>query len=516
MQGTTIGSYRVTRQLGRGGMGAVYLAEHTLLGRKAAIKTLLPALSNDQEQVQRFFNEAKAVTAVKHPGIIEIYDFGFRENGTAYIVMEYLEGETLKARLQRLGRLTVKQAVEFTKQVASALGAAHARGIIHRDLKPDNIFLVTDPEIGERVKILDFGIAKLIGPENSGGHRTRTGALMGTPSYMSPEQCRGAGKVDLRGDLYSLGCILFEMLCGQPPFVREGLGAILGAHMYEPPPTPRSLNPSLGRGMEGLVLRLLAKEPSDRFASSGDLIGALTQARTAPGTGSATSQQQPHGPHLNPHDKTTLSGAGVAVRATETLSPPPGKKSRSRWSLVIAALVVLAIAISGTAWYVSSDTKRIVSASTPDNSPLAANEQTPANEQPVAERVATGGNGSDAEALASKETAVITIELNSTPSEADVFQLGSETPIGVTPYKKQLIPSDGNLQFVIKKRDFKSRRVTLKGDRDEKVDIKLEHEQRVVSADEKASETDESLAKPAETKPIDEKALEGGGHVDPF
>src|SRR5215510_6594604 len=184
-------------------MGAVFLAEHTLIGRRAAIKVLLPALSQQREIVDRFFNEARATTSIPDPGIVQVFDFGFNVDGSAYIVMEFLEGEPLDKRLTRLGLLAASDALRITRQVSGSLGAAHARGIVHRDLKPDNIFMVRDPEApgGERPKILDFGIAKL-GGDNPSRMRTQTGALMGTPVYMSPEQCRGAGLVDHRSDIY--------------------------------------------------------------------------------------------------------------------------------------------------------------------------------------------------------------------------------------------------------------------------------------------------------------------------
>src|SRR5678815_1043091 len=179
-----IGAYRIQRKLGEGGMGAVYLAEHALLGRQAAIKVLLPALSAQQEVVNRFFNEARSTTSIADPGIVQVFDFGYHTDGSAYIVMEFLDGEALDRRLARLGRLPVAEALRMCRQIASSLAAAHAQGIIHRDLKPENIFLVPDGEVssGERSKILDFGIAKL-SDNNPGKIKTHTGALMGTPFY---------------------------------------------------------------------------------------------------------------------------------------------------------------------------------------------------------------------------------------------------------------------------------------------------------------------------------------------
>src|SRR5207248_990205 len=158
-------------------------------------------------------------TTVRHPGIVEIYDFGFLADGCAYIVMEFLDGQGLAGRIAARGRMPALEALSIARQIAGALSAAHGKSIVHRDLKPDNVFLVRDPEMpsGERIKLLDFGIAKLAGDTGINAQKTRTGAVMGTPTYMAPEQCRGVG-VDHCADLYALGCILFEMLCGRPPF----------------------------------------------------------------------------------------------------------------------------------------------------------------------------------------------------------------------------------------------------------------------------------------------------------
>jgi serine/threonine protein kinase len=276
-----IGSYRITQTLGAGGMGAVYAGEHVKLGRKAAIKVLLPELSGNQELVERFFNEARAATAIKHPGIVQIYDLGYQDDGSAYIAMEFLEGEGLDARLRRLGRLPVQQALRFTGQLASALAVAHGRGIVHRDLKPANIFIVPDGQVsgGERIKILDFGIAKIARTSEQGpAALTQVGTVMGSPSYMAPEQCRGAADVDHRADLYSVGCILFECLCGRPPFLPSegGYITIMAAHLNDMPPAPSSLRPDLTQDIDNLVLHLLVKEPYARPESAAHVAHAVS------------------------------------------------------------------------------------------------------------------------------------------------------------------------------------------------------------------------------------------------
>jgi serine/threonine protein kinase len=256
--GSHIGQYRILRKIGVGGMGTVYLGEHILLGRRAAIKTLLPALSMQTEIVERFFTEARATSAITDHGVVQIFDFGYHVDGTAYIVMELLEGESLQTRIDRLGQISPCVALRIARQVAASLAAAHDKDIVHRDLKPENIYLIADAEAasGERTKILDFGICKL-GVAGAEPALTQTGTTMGTPVYMSPEQCRGAGKVDHRSDIYALGCVLFHMVAGRPPFECEGAGEFIVAHLQEDPPTPSSFIPALPELVDGLIIRCL-------------------------------------------------------------------------------------------------------------------------------------------------------------------------------------------------------------------------------------------------------------------
>jgi serine/threonine-protein kinase len=230
-------------------------------------------MSAKKEMVKRFFNEARAATSIHHPGIVEVFDMGF-DDGRAFIVMEKLRGESLTSRLKKR-RLTLSEAVTITRQLAGALGAAHERGIVHRDLKPDNLFLVPDPEVpgGERVKVLDFGIAKL-GEDKSGSLMTAAGAVFGTPAYMAPEQCTSAANVDHRADLYAVGCILYELLSGQPPFGHGGI-ELLAAHLRDRPPPLRARAPEVPEQLEAVVERLLAKQRQDRYPSSRELIAAL-------------------------------------------------------------------------------------------------------------------------------------------------------------------------------------------------------------------------------------------------
>jgi serine/threonine protein kinase len=276
MIGTVLGSYRITGELSAGGMGQVYKADHTVLGRHAAVKFLRGELSQNTEVVQRFFNEAKAATAIRHPGIIEVFDFGYTDEGRAYIIMELLEGEPLSHRIAR-GPLPEVDATQIARGIASALVAAHDKGIVHRDLKPDNVFLVPDPDVplGERPKVLDFGIAKLGDQLPKDLRHTVTGALIGTPLYMAPEQARAAAKIDARADLYSLGCMLYEMLVGKPPFVAEGAGELIALHMFGKAEAPSARGVAVSPELEAITMRLLEKEPRDRFANAGELVDAL-------------------------------------------------------------------------------------------------------------------------------------------------------------------------------------------------------------------------------------------------
>jgi serine/threonine-protein kinase len=338
--GETVGSYRIEAKLAEGGMGAVYRASHILLGRPAAVKVLLPELSRNHEIVNRFFNEARAATAIRHPGIVEIYDFGYMESGFAYIAMELLDGEPLSRRLATAGRLDEGTALLYTRGIASALAAAHQRGIVHRDLKPDNIFLVPDPDMptGIRCKLLDFGIAKVAEAARGGeATKTRTGSVMGTPTYMSPEQCRGAGEVDHRSDLYALGCILYEMVTGRPPFNAEGVGEIIGMHLFMAPTPPSHVAPGVSANVEGLVMSLLQKDASQRIQSAAEIVRLLGSGSipagpspaSMPPTMMAPAMRTPvpvptPAPGTSPQ-VTTLGGA--AAESTAISTPPPKRKT---------------------------------------------------------------------------------------------------------------------------------------------------------------------------------------------
>lgn len=244
-------------------MGAVYQAEHGVLGRRAAIKFLNGNLAKLPELVSRFFTEARSVNGIRHPNIVDITDFGQR--GTRhYYVMELLEGQTLLDRLFAEGRTDEEATIRIGMQVASALAAAHDKGIVHRDLKPDNIFLCNHPDYPDYVKVFDFGIAKLIAERSSDTHKTRAGSVLGTPLYMSPEQCLGESTLDHRSDIYSLGVVLYNMVTGTVPFPGETLPRIILGHVNEKPAPVREHNDSVSEKLEQCIMRALEKAPGDR------------------------------------------------------------------------------------------------------------------------------------------------------------------------------------------------------------------------------------------------------------
>jgi serine/threonine-protein kinase len=274
--GLSVGEYRIERKIGEGGFGAVYRAVHPLIGKLAAVKVLHKQYSANPQMVSRFIAEARAVNQIQSRNIIDIFAFGALPDGRNYYVMELLEGVTLDAYIHERGRLTPAEAMPVLRGIARALDAAHAAGIAHRDLKPENVFLVLEEGGAPFPKLLDFGIAKLMGDSQS-GHKTRTGTPMGTPYYMSPEQVNGKN-VDHRTDLYAFGVLIFEALTGQVPFDGDGMMQIFVKHTTQAPPRPSSVCPELPEALDAPVLAFLEKEPERRPASLNAGLDAMAAA----------------------------------------------------------------------------------------------------------------------------------------------------------------------------------------------------------------------------------------------
>jgi serine/threonine protein kinase len=343
--GQTLGSFRVISLLGEGGMGRVYLAEHVLIGRRAAIKVLAAEVADNEDFVSRFFTEARAVNDIRHPNIVEVTDFG-TFGKLPFIVMELLDGETLEQRLIRVRMLDAASAARVVAQVAAAVGAGHDHGMVHRDLKPANIFLRNHPDYPDFVKVLDFGIAKLVANDRivrNVQHHTEMGALIGTPAYMSPEQCLGDTHLDHRSDVYSLGVVLYQMVTGRLPFTSETAGRLIMSHVQEPPPPPQSINPAMSAAMSAVILRAMAKKPDQRFASMREFRDAILVSTPGVGGGQATYEgysqaltPPPVAVTMPPISSTMLSSAPTTYSPTPTPAPSP---SRSPLRLATAAPV---------------------------------------------------------------------------------------------------------------------------------------------------------------------------------
>ncbi|MDD5309900.1 MAG: protein kinase [Deltaproteobacteria bacterium] len=300
--------YRVTRLLGEGGMGSVYEAEHVFLTRKIAIKVMNPEFMDNREAVVRFFQEAQAASAIGHPNIVEIFDVGREEDGTAFIVMELLRGKCLDRVIEESAPLPPGHAVAIALQVLSALQAAHAKGIVHRDMKPENIFLVIDDKGRENAKILDFGVAKILSQEKDAG-LTQAGTVLGTPRYMSPEQARGEKNLDGRSDIWAVGVILYEMLSGQLPYSGDSYNEILGGILLKEPAPLNQIAPRTPPGLVAIVGKAMAKDLTRRYASTVEMIRDLMA-------------------FYDPAESSISSGSARALRGS--LPPPAGKRHPGR------------------------------------------------------------------------------------------------------------------------------------------------------------------------------------------
>ena len=368
--GQTVGNYLVTQKLGEGGMGSVYLAEHPTIGKKVALKVLHAEFSTNPEVAERFFTEAKAVNAIGHPNIVDIVDYGVIQTGPTgsnrlvYFIMEYLSGVTLSHVIRTESPLPPERALTIALQVADALAASHKCNIVHRDLKPDNIILMSRGRERDVVKLLDFGIAKLTN-DSRGSSRTRTGLVLGTPAYMSPEQCEGRATVDHRTDIYALGICLYEMLVGRVPFIGEGYGEILVQHLTQKPIEPsryRMMSPHV----EMVVMKALEKRPEMRYPTMDEFIRAMADpvgfVEAHGGVGGFLAKQlmpstAPLPPvRLTPAPLTPIPGMSTPTPGTlmspspTTLSSATGRTvagQRSKTGFVIAGILVVAAAATG-------------------------------------------------------------------------------------------------------------------------------------------------------------------------
>jgi len=447
--------YRIESRIGEGGMGIVYAATHVLLNKRIAIKVVRADHAKDGEVAERFMQEARAATSIGHPNIIDINDFGRMPDGSVYFAMEFLKGSGLDELMEK-GTLPMEEAIHIIEQMGSALGAAHERGIVHRDLKPDNVFLIKHREDTRFVKVLDFGIAKVAGGSS---RTTRTGMVFGTPHYMSPEQAAGQS-VDHRADIYALGVMMYEMFTGQLPFDAETFMGVLTMHMYEAPPLPSQISPEVAErigDLEGVVLRALSKKPELRYQSMAELCDDMKLAHSGgrrsaglaqtlfPATSLAPTLPPPPDEVIEPTPSFSeafdsaaadlMSDTGGQLETTLV----PQSPARMRWvaaagaAVVVCGLLVMLIgggddaddAVNPGAIANTHTEANVVAPSAPIDTPPTTKDQAPA-----------------ADVVPEKKT----IEISSSPTEAQVFHDGAL--LGSTPLTLPA-PADGHLDVQV-------------------------------------------------------------------
>jgi serine/threonine protein kinase len=360
--GRSIGSYRIVKPLGKGGMGAVYLAEHPGIGSKVAIKFLHPQYATDKKIVDRFFNEARAVNVIGHDNILKIIDLNVTDDNRHYFIMEFLHGKPLQDLVQPDVPVPLEVSGPILMQVCEALQAAHDHNIIHRDLKPDNVYLIIHKGKKNFVKVVDFGIAKLTDDQGVSTGKTQTGMVMGTPAYMSPEQAGGmTNRIDGRSDVYSLGVMMFQMATGKLPFPGSSFGEVLIGHLQLPPPEPRTLNPDIPEEYQGIILKCLAKSQDERYQTMRELhdaIGSCMDAlqiprelpKATPADEKAMRAPSParmvSSPTKTPVHATAPGPVKAPVRRKQP-QPAPAPPPKSAPVALYAALGVIALAAVG-------------------------------------------------------------------------------------------------------------------------------------------------------------------------
>lgn len=383
--------YRLDSLIARGGMGAIYAGTHIELDRPVAVKLLLPNFNADGQALERFRREARAAARIKHPNIVDIYDYGALPEGEAYIVMELAQGETLHEHLKRVGRLPIAGAITIARQLAEGMDAAHRNGIVHRDLKPSNIILTKESSGSLRVKIVDFGIAKIMQQLSAeDATLTATGMLVGTPRYMSPEQCSD-GPVDARSDIYSLGIILYEMLAGHAPFAGDTPVALAVKRINETPPPIAEQRSDVPPALAALVAQTLATDPAGRPQTALDVARSLAQLGSAR---NQAAQTQPVEKMAEPVTavKPTSSSSDAGVRAARpivvNLAEETQVRPRQTWSPALAyASLAVALVISAMAiWSLTRQPQAAQSVQTisPTPSPAQLSEVQPPRSSPTA------------------------------------------------------------------------------------------------------------------------------------
>ncbi len=453
---TSIGPYQVIRKLGEGGMGAVFEAMNPAIERRVALKVLHAQYASDPSYAERFFNEARAVNRVDHPGLVQISDHGRTEDGTAYLVMELLKGETLDKRIQKQGAaLSPGEVARLGFQIADSLAAAHQKGIVHRDLKPENVMIVSDPHVafGERTKLLDFGIAKLL--EGAGGRvNTKTGTSIGTPYYMSPEQWDEAKGVNAKADVYSLGIMLYEMLTGQLPFQGPSLAQLMGQHMFKDAVPLREALPALPPGFAELVHSMLRKD-RDQRPDMDTVAGQLHEL----------SEELPQVPRPRRASSAELTPASIALASTALPSSTPvpiidgaggrptgavagqtlTRRIGKRGAAMASAVLVLGL--------VSVGALRLI------NGRRSGSQASPATGQST-----HGGSLAAPVAEAPAVQRKVRWSIETTPPGSDVIDAATGTSLGTTPLRIEQVAGSGQKQLRLSLSGYADRVILVEQD----------------------------------------------------
>lgn len=473
-RGELIGEYRVEDKLGEGGFGCVYRAVHPVIGKGVAIKVLNRQFSSNPEMVSRFIAEARAANQIRNKNIIDIFGFGALADGRQFYVMELLEGVTLDRHLNDNGRLPPPEAIAILRGVARALDAAHTAGIVHRDLKPENIFLEYDEDRGLIPKLLDFGIAKLIGDTDS-KHRTRTGVPIGTPYYMSPEQCRGL-KIDHKTDVYSFGIVAFQLLTGKLPFSGESYMDVMLRHASETPPRISEVSPDLPHALDVPLRRMLEKDPELRPASASEALEALAQAARDSGLDvevrPVRSGRIAGAPTLaagmTPADLNRLGSAetlqapstGTLDNVATAASPPARRRGAALW-----VAVAVALAAAGAAAFLLRP--RAPAASEPEQRAAAA--EPVSSPRPSPPPAATPEPPKPAPGPVRRDK--VRLRVTSRPRAVDVY-LGSDK-LGTTPEVVRVPRSDEPVELEFRATGFLPEKVKLTPSADLVVNVTL-------------------------------------------
>jgi len=493
---TLDGRYRIERLLGEGGMGMVYKAVHTTLGKPLAIKVLRPEVSKNEEILQRFRQEAQSASQIGNPHIIDISDFGTLPDGSTYFVMEYLAGKSLTVALFE-SKFSTTRTIHVIKQLAGALGAAHEIGIVHRDLKPDNVQLIERGGQKDFVKVLDFGIAKVGG---STSKLTQAGQVFGTPHYMSPEQCAGAN-VDQRTDIYAVGVMLYEMVCGKVPFDADNLMGILTKHLYENPVAPRDLAPPADcpPALEAIVMKCLQKKPDQRYQSMAELaadLEAFERGQVPRATTEGFGRGAPTGPQ-------TLTG--VEARVTGFEAAPDLQIRKNRGPMLLGVAAVLLVAGIGL-WFVFGRSLQPVAAGTPDApAPAEAIVPEPGSKpepekgsQPAAANQPTAQPAGKPEEPAHAEAPVITtLNITSNPERAEVYADGRL--VGSTPYTMTKPDSHKPVKLKLRLAGYEDKQVEI-SDQSSDLLVQLEKEAGKAPARPDSSKSTKSTTTPSTPK----------------